>query len=410
METTGQEKTEWIELLTQENKDIALKPKNSKGEYALRDFYLCTKQSADATCKYSYPVYATEPLSSFNKDTFILIAKDPEIFKKTYPALKDAVILKSYFNLLGTSDAFLAYSEDNKNSWANALHYADFFNQKIKGRSLEKITFTDNDQSGNWQESSRAGGSPGEKSSPRSTIAEAKKSPIQFSLHYDKKIYLNFWADFELSVINPNNNKIKITWNFGDGHKSYKSKTRHRYAATGKYEASATISDGSEKTVEKFPVEVREFPRTKIAIIQLSPNPKGRDTENEWIKIKNKSKKKINLQDWSVATGWKKLINHPIAEKVIIKPGETKKLTRKHSKFVLDNKKTKLELRYPDGKVATKTKYKNQTSIKENVVYTKENKKWQWIDSSENKNSDNRVVAAKQAKKISRFESVTQSR
>lgn len=153
---------------------------------------------------------------------------------------------------------------------------------------------------------------------------------------------------------------------------------------------SSFLTPGEKNKLEAKP---------KIEIVQLSPNPQGRDSENEWIKIKNKSKKKINLQNWSVATGWKKILNHPITEKTIIAPGKIKTLTRKHSKFVLGNKKSRVEIRYPDGQVAAKAKYKNQTSIKEDVVYAKENKKWQWIDSSENKNKNNTTVAAKQPEK-----------
>jgi len=200
----------------------------------------------------------------------------------------------------------------------------------------------------------------------------------------DKKVYKNIYADFKVKINDPDEDKIKVVWDFGDGRKSYKKKTRHKYKETGKYSASLKVFDGSEEMIKKFKIKVKKFSRPKVRITRLLPNPKGKDSELEWIEIKNKSKKKINLKNWSIATGTssKKITNHPIREDFFIRPGKVKKIMRNLSKFSLNNKKCRIELRYPDGKVAYKIKYKKEGGVKDDEIYEKvKGGKWQWTES-----------------------------
>jgi len=172
---------------------------------------------------------------------------------------------------------------------------------------------------------------------------------------------------------------LKFTWDFGDNHKSYLFSTKHKYEETGNYNASLTVSDGSKKTIKNFTVNVEEFPHPNIKIVSINANPKGNDTDNETITLQNKSKKKVNLNGWSIATGWEKMYNHPISEDFKIKAGKEKEITREFSKFTLNNKKTKIELRYPDGEVACDAKYnKKKLSIAEGEVYIKGKRGWAW--------------------------------
>lgn len=194
------------------------------------------------------------------------------------------------------------------------------------------------------------------------------------------KIYAGVYAEFSAKGKDADKDKLKYVWDFGDGHKSYKKETRHKYEKVGKYEVVLKVSDGSEDRTESFTVEVKKFPHSKVEIISISPNPAGKDSEAEYILIKNASKKKINLQNWSIATGSKKLYNHPIGKELVIKSGETKKIARDVSNFALNNKKAKIELRYPDGKVAAKIKYeKAGSAVAEGELYAKVDKKWRWI-------------------------------
>lgn len=194
----------------------------------------------------------------------------------------------------------------------------------------------------------------------------------------DKDIYSNIYADFEVKA---DSDAKKFTWNFGDGHKSYLKKTRHKYEKAGTYQASLKITGNGKSNAQNFEVEVENFGKSKVRIISLSANPKGIDSKDEWIEISNDTKKKVNLKGWSIATGWKKLYNHPIREDFILKPGKVKRLTRDICAFTLANKQTKIELRYPNGKIADKLKYDyGDGSIGEDEVYVKNDKKWQWLD------------------------------
>lgn len=202
--------------------------------------------------------------------------------------------------------------------------------------------------------------------------------PVKFKIKKEDTIYTNIYADFSADVSNPDNSDLKFTWDFGDNHSSYLSKTEHKYAANGAYAASLKIFDGSEDTVENFPVIVSDFPEYDLQIVGLSPNPKGKDSKHEWLEIKNKSKEKINLKNWSLATGWKKMINHPIRKDFILKPGKSKKITGKFSSFTMQNKKSKIELRNPAGEVVAKAKYSDKDGVQEDAVYAKTKHKWQW--------------------------------
>lgn len=196
----------------------------------------------------------------------------------------------------------------------------------------------------------------------------------------DNKIYANVYADFSAKGHDKDKDKLKFVWDFGDGHKSYKKETRHKFKKPGKYKVTLKVSDGSEDKIETFNIKVEKFPRSKVKIVSVSPNPKGKDSDNEYIVLQNKSKKKINLKDWSIATGSKKLYNHPILEDFIIEPGKSLRLTREFSKFSLNNKKSKVELRYPDGKVAHDFTYdKKKESVAEDEIYTKESGAWAWV-------------------------------
>jgi len=194
----------------------------------------------------------------------------------------------------------------------------------------------------------------------------------------DDQAYVNVYVNFLVSVGDLDGDAVKITWDFGDGHKSYMVSTKHKYTETGKYEASVKLSDGSEDVVKNFTVEVGEVSHPKVRIVAINANPKGADTGEESLTIENKSNKKINLKGWSIATGWKKFTNHPIKEDVIIKKNKTKELTADVSSFTLNNTKAKIQLRYPDGKVAQEVKYKKTSEIGEGEIYQKVKGGWVW--------------------------------
>lgn len=195
----------------------------------------------------------------------------------------------------------------------------------------------------------------------------------------DKKIYEDIYADFQILTDQPKKIK-KVVWNFGDGHKSYKLEARHKYEKKGKFKVELKYFNGSEEIKKKYTIEVKKLPHPEMKIRALSPNPEGKDSQNEWILIKNASDDEVNLKNWSIATGWEKLYNHPIREDFEIKRGKTKILTRAESSFTLNNEKAKIELRYPDGETAYEMKYdKKDKKVAEGEVYEKIDGGWQWV-------------------------------
>jgi hypothetical protein len=196
----------------------------------------------------------------------------------------------------------------------------------------------------------------------------------------DDKIYVGMYADFSARGTDEDGDKLKYVWDFDDGHKSYLKETRHKFEKKGAYTITLKISDGTEDRIETFKIKVEKFPESKVKIIALSPNPKGKDSDAEFLTVQNKSKKKINLKNWRLATGSKKLYNHPITEDLWIAPGEILKITREFSNFSLHNKNCKVELRYPNGKVASHLAYaKKKKSVSEDEIYSKASGQWAWV-------------------------------
>lgn len=195
-----------------------------------------------------------------------------------------------------------------------------------------------------------------------------------------KKAYINTYVIFSAGGSDKDHDKLKYTWDFGDGHKSYKRETRHKFEKAKKYKVALKIFDGSEEKIKNFKIEIKKFPKKKVRITEISANPRGKDSDFEYIVLENQTDKKINLKNWAVATGNKKLYNHPVLADLIIGPKAKLKITRDFSKFTLNNKKSEIRLNYPDGKLAFKTKYDKKTStVAENEIFALVNNAWQWI-------------------------------
>ncbi|MDD2767007.1 MAG: lamin tail domain-containing protein [Candidatus Moranbacteria bacterium] len=198
-----------------------------------------------------------------------------------------------------------------------------------------------------------------------------------------KKGYRGVTLDFDARGRDTEHDHLKYTWNFGDGHKSYKETTTHKYEENGTYIITLKVNDGKDDILETFTLEIISLPHPEVRIVALLPNPAGNDTGNEWLLIENREKKKINLKGYSIATGWKNLVNHPLREDFFIKPKKQAFLRNPTALFTLPNQKGKIELRAPDGKVLQDIKYKLDKSIADDVVYRKEKgSKWKWDTSS----------------------------
>jgi len=194
-----------------------------------------------------------------------------------------------------------------------------------------------------------------------------------------KYTYKNIFTEFSAKAKDKETKKLKYAWDFGDGKKSHLAKTSHKYLDTGKYTVKLFVSDESQ-TIEKiFSINVKKSPRPNIEIVKIIPNPAGNDSENETIEIKNHSVKKADLAGWKITTGsGDKMYNHPISDGTNLDSGEVKTITRKISKFTLNNKSGKVQLISPDGKIADEIEYEKE-KIAEDEAYAKIDGEWQWI-------------------------------
>lgn len=118
-----------------------------------------------------------------------------------------------------------------------------------------------------------------------------------------KKGYRDIPVSFSAKGKDSDGDKLKYTWDFGDNHKGYKAETTHKYKAVGKYTVTLTTDDGSDTITENFDIKIEKYEAPKLRIVALSPNPKGKDSDFEWIEIENREKKTIDLQGFGVATG-----------------------------------------------------------------------------------------------------------
>jgi PKD repeat protein len=163
--------------------------------------------------------------------------------------------------------------------------------------------------------------------------------------------------------------KLSYRWDFGDGHGSNLESPKHTYQKKGTYDVTVRIKNDSTDVTKAFTVTVRNYPKLPILITALKPNPEGKDTDLEWLELKNTSQKSVDLQHWKIATGDAKddLTNHPIRESLTLAPKETRRITRAESAFSLNNKKSLIELRSPDDETVSSASY-DEEKIEDDAI------------------------------------------
>lgn len=199
-----------------------------------------------------------------------------------------------------------------------------------------------------------------------------------------KHIYKDTPTHFEAKT---SDTDTKYTWNFGDGHTSHLASAVHTFTKTGAKTITLLTTNTIEDIIETFTINVQKLPKIKLVITGIIPNPSGVDTGHEWIMIKNLSKKKVDLLDWSIGSGstTKTLANHPIRESFIIKSGQVATLTSDISAFSLPNKAGIIELRQPNKQAVDTIQYAQAAGIEEGAQYQKApDNTWGWIYNAPN--------------------------
>ena len=149
----------------------------------------------------------------------------------------------------------------------------------------------------------------------------------------------------------PENAPLTYLWNFGDGFTSSEVKTAHQYPYAGTYIVSLSVSDGTNSSTDTLSATIFT---NALLISEFIPNPEGKDEENEWIEIFNKSDKITNISFWKITTGTKEF---SLPANTLISPFSYLVLSRSATKISLPNSNGVVKLLYPNGQISQEIKY-----------------------------------------------------
>lgn len=94
-----------------------------------------------------------------------------------------------------------------------------------------------------------------------------------------------------------------------------------------------------------------------IIISEFLPNPAGKDTEGEWVKLFNNGDTAVNLNGWQIKDASGKAFIFSATNKNIIAGGETLTLNYKTTKISLNNNGETIFLYDKSGKLMDKAEY-----------------------------------------------------
>ncbi|MDD4271627.1 MAG: lamin tail domain-containing protein [Patescibacteria group bacterium] len=189
--------------------------------------------------------------------------------------------------------------------------------------------------------------------------------------------------------------KLKFSWDFGDGFKNSLASPEHTYLKIGIYKVKLEVSDVQATSTKEKSVKVvsnvseiknvldsrlrendkiEEISRNdNIIINEIFPNPSGADTGQEWLELKNQGVTEINLLNWRVENSNGK---YEFKSEELIKAGAF---------YVLDNAKSKLAFKNTADVVIL---YNNLDELADQVDYANAvqgeiyargaNNKWFW--------------------------------
>jgi PKD repeat protein len=163
-------------------------------------------------------------------------------------------------------------------------------------------------------------------------------------------------VNFDISDTNDaDDDKLTYAWDFGDGFKNNLANAEHTYLKAGIYKVKLEVSDGQETVIKEKSIKVVNTleelnsvteintlndDKDNIIINEILPNPKGADTDNEWVELKNQSLASINLLNWRIENSNGK---YKFDEAQILEPGTF---------YVLDNIKSKLAFKNTDDVIS----------------------------------------------------------
>ncbi len=222
------------------------------------------------------------------------------------------------------------------------------------------------------------------------TKISGKISPQGFFVIEKIKGYLNNSGD--IIILRDKNSRIIDYVTYGDWNDGSKEDNASR---TYDPNSAARINDGFDTNQDnldfkistiptkagpnKFSFEEKKYPFS-IIINELLPNPKGDDSENEFIELKNLNDFEVDLEGWKLedASEIKFIISSKNLSSTIISPKGFLILKRKLTKIPLNNFGSEiLKLYQPNDNLVDSVKYSGE--VQEDFAYAKNEKgNWAW--------------------------------
>ncbi len=225
-----------------------------------------------------------------------------------------------------------------------------------------------------------------------SKIVLPNREPLaDFSV--SETIFVNKEAVFDASdCVDPDGDKLKYFWDFGDGDTSNDAMPMHIYKLAGAFPVVLQVYDGEFEVETEKTINIIGWNNDgtaneqsldmgidykNIKINKLLPNPVGTDSDGEWIEIMNNGKTKINLLNWQLddAEGGSK--PYTFKDSLYIPGNSSYKMFREDSGLALNNTSDSVRLLAPNSTLVDSVDY---AKGKEGQVYVRDKVgKWQWL-------------------------------
>ncbi len=216
-----------------------------------------------------------------------------------------------------------------------------------------------------------------------------KNLPPDVVCNIPKEMIAGETAWFEASdSVDPENDELEFVWNFGDGVEVNLASPSHTYLLPGEYIVTLTITDGintvnQEEKISVFSKSGEKKSRvvsrhiSRVVVNEVLPNPSGRDSDEEFIEIKNIGEKDIDIYGWSIDDEEGGSKPYIFDSHILLSPGLIMLLSRAETGIALNNDGDEIRILDKQNNVVFQTKY---SSAPEGQSWTRgENDKFFWI-------------------------------
>ncbi len=196
----------------------------------------------------------------------------------------------------------------------------------------------------------------------------------------------------------PNNHELSFEWQFGDGRKSNDPSPWQVYLSEGEFEITLTASNTKHSSTTSRSITIKDptpkvtkqetttstatstnntaphilgaqYEPTNIIISEFLPNPKGSDSDDEFIELFNNSNQVIDIAQWQLddIPNGSKAYTFPTP--TILQPFSYTAFFREQTNVALNNSSDEIILITPDGTVIDSASY---SSSKEDMSYIRD--------------------------------------